>query len=91
MMRLNVCEWLFAKVRNIRRARSGGQCHSVMMKVYDNGRLVLCREVYTYEINSGHVSEVYIVGRTNAFISDLYGRMLKSMKLASRNAKKGTR
>lgn len=91
MMKLNVCEWLSAKVRNIRRAGFGNQCHSVMMKVYDNGRLVLCREVYTYEMGNGHVSETYIVGRTNAFISDLYGRMLKSMKLASRNAKKGTR
>lgn len=90
--KLNLIEWLAAKFRNAGRAAAeGGTVHSVVMKVYENGQLVLDREIDAYESALGFADDLYIAGRMNAYTSKLYGGMLKRMKEAERAARKAAK
>lgn len=91
LKKLNLIEWLAAKFRNAGRATEGGTVHSVVMKVYDNGQLVLDREIDVYESTVGLADDIYIAGRMNAYTSELYGGMRKRMKEAERAARKAAK
>jgi len=91
MPKFSFVEWFAAKLRNIGRANCDGTAHSVVMKVYDNGKIVCDCEIDSYETNEGCADRLYIAGRMNAFTSDLYGSMRKSAKEAAREAKRRAR
>lgn len=91
LKKLNLIEWLAAKFRNAGRATEGGTVHSVVMKVYDNGQLVLDREIDVYESAVGFADDLYIAGHMNAYTSELYGGMRKRMKEAERAARKAAK
>lgn len=81
----NILEYVKAKFRNFGRAKFGGRPHSVSLKLYDNGKLVLEREIYFYESFGGRADELHVAQRLNAFASERYGLMRRRMKMMNRN------
>ena len=84
----NIFEFFKAKFRNIGRATCGRTAHSVIVKLYDNGKLVMEREIDAYETNHGRADNFYLAGRLNSFASELYGGMRKAEKERARNARR---
>lgn len=85
MIKFSLIEWLAAWRRNAKRKNG---THSLMLKVYDDGRVVFEKEIESYDPQEVRVDEFHIVGRINAIVSNLYGNMCKQRKELIRRMKK---
>ena len=86
---INIIEWISAKVRNHKRAKCGGVCHSITVSVYDNGHRVMWREIACVESNESRpLPHFYVAKELNGYFSELYGKMRKREKEFARLAKR---
>ena len=80
MPKLNIIEWF----RSFR-IRQFSEDHSIVVNVYDNGRLVYRGE----RLYNDNYAPNSAMGVANGLVSQEYGKLRKEAKLASRQ--KGTR